>query len=231
MAIPKRPAPLDPAIERAAAAGDVVAMRLRGQHLYESDDNGAAEEWLLAAARAGDAEAMYTLSRVHHDRAVNAFPNGKAHDVTAASWCRRAAEAGWVPAIRAMKSWVDLDEREFWLRKAWETGDPHAPYGLAELFEEEGRPSDAEHWYRVACREPGRFGHSARGDLAALLSHQGRFEEAAELLTRNAEEGSSAAAEHLSDVLDELGRVEEAAHWRERIDGLRAAEHEQEPLL
>ncbi|MEU7072996.1 hypothetical protein AB0B30_28080 [Streptomyces narbonensis] len=227
MAIPKRPGPLDPAVERAAEAGDVVAMRLRGQHLYASGDNHAAEEWLLAAARAGDAEAMYSLSHVYHDRVFQ----DEAHDVTAGAWCRRAAEAKYVPAIRAMSSWVDLDEREFWLRKAWETGDLGAAYDLAGLFEEEGRPSEAEHWYRIACREPGHGGHVARGSWAAYLVYQGRFEDAAELLAQNAGEGSSAAARFLSDVLERLGRTEEAAAWRERVDSLRAAEHEQELLL
>lgn len=47
-----------------------------------------APAWLLAEA--GDAEAMYSLTRVHHDRAVNATPHGKAPSLKAAFWCRRA---------------------------------------------------------------------------------------------------------------------------------------------
>ncbi|MGW7314727.1 hypothetical protein ACWGJN_15960, partial [Streptomyces sp. NPDC054865] len=113
MAIPKRPEPLDPRVEPAAEAGDIAAMRQLGQYLHECGD-AAAEKWLLAAAEAGDAEAMYSLGRVHHGRAVNAAPRGEAHRLSAAAWCRRAAQAGWIPAVRSMHLYVsEQNEREF----------------------------------------------------------------------------------------------------------------------
>ncbi|MEU8773540.1 hypothetical protein [Streptomyces sp. NPDC048606] len=229
MAIPKRPEPLDPQVERAAEAGDVAAMRHVGIHRYESGENAASEKWLLAAAQAGDAEAMYTLSRVHHDRAVSAGLHGKASDVTAASWCRRAAEAGSVDAIRAMRSWAEPDEREFWLRKAVETGDPYAASGLGALLDREGRTAEAEEWHRRAAREPGYHGHKARHELANFLVGQRRLEEAAACLMQNAEEGDSSAARYLGDIYEWLGRADEARSWRLRADVLRAAEPEPNP--
>ncbi|GKQ40532.1 hypothetical protein [Streptomyces sp. A012304] len=231
MAIPERPEPLDPAVETAAAAGDVAAMRQLGQYLYACGSADRAEKWLLAAAEAGDAEAMYTLSRVHHDRAVRATPHGRAHDLTAASWCRRAAEAGSVSAIRGMSSWADPGEREFWYREAIRTGDPYAPSSLAGLLAEEGRTAEAEHLYREDTDVPGLIGDFARQELAYLLMRQGRLEEAAGYWTRNAQAGSSEAARQLAGVLEELGRPEEAAVWRGRVDALRAREREDEPPL
>ncbi|MEV7526728.1 hypothetical protein [Streptomyces sp. NPDC091371] len=231
MAIPKRPEPLEPWVEQAAEAGDVAAMKRLGQYLYQtgSEGNAPAERWLLAAAEAGDAEAMYSLTRLHHDRAVNATPHGQAHDLTAASWCRRAAQAGWIPAIQSMDAYAaDQDEREFWLRKAVETGAPWAPSTLADVLDEMGRTSEAEHWYRRAADEPGRIGLSAREYLGDFLLRQGRLEEAAECWKQLAEAGEPAGAWHRAYVLDKLGQSEEAATWRQRGDALQAAKRAQE---
>lgn len=228
MAIWQPPKPLAPETESAAEAGDVPAMRQLGKYLYESRKPGKAEKWLLAAAEAGDAEAMYTLSKLHHDRASRETPYGKAHDLVAASWCRRAAEKGWVPAIRSMRSWADPEEHESWIRKAMETGDPHAPSALAHLLDEEGRTSEAEHWYREVSRRPDYIGFHARDYLADFLLRQGRLEEAAQHWRQNAEAGSSAAAHQLVYVLEKLGDLEEADRWRQQIDLLRAREREEE---
>ncbi|MEU6986494.1 tetratricopeptide repeat protein [Streptomyces sp. NPDC046324] len=232
MAIPKRPEPLEPWVEAAAEAGDVAAMKRLGQYLYAtgSQGNAPAEKWLRAAAEAGDAEAMYSLTSVHHDRAVNATPHGKDHSLKAASWCRRAAQAGWIPAIRSMHAYAaDQDESEFWLRKAVETGDPRAPSNLADVLDEMGRASDAEHWYRRAIQEPGRIGLSARESLGDFLLRQGRLEEAAECWKQLAEAGEPAGAWHRAYVLEILGRPEEAVTWRQQGDALHAARRAEEP--
>lgn len=232
MAIPKRPDPLEPWVEPAAEAGDVAAMKLLGQYLYAtgSGGNAPAEKWLLAAAEAGDAEAMYSLMRVHHHRAVNAAPHGKAHQLKAALWCRRAAEAGWIPAIQSMHAYAaDRDESAFWLRKAVETGDPWAPLNLAHVLDELGQASEAEHWYGRATQDPGGIGLSARESLGDFLLRQGRLEEAAECWKELAEAGEPAGAWHRAYVLGILGRPEEAATWQQRGDALHAAERAQEP--
>ncbi|NSC25542.1 hypothetical protein FM076_32065 [Streptomyces albus subsp. chlorinus] len=219
---------MDPDVEAAAEAGDVVAMRQLGKYLFESRDSEPAEPWLLAAADAGDAEAMYVLSRVHHDRAVRASPHGTAHDSVAGAWCRRAAEAGHVEAIRSMSAWAALDEQEFWFRRAFETGDLFAACQLAGLLEENGRTAEAEHWYREAVHEPGRSGHLTRDHFAHFLMKEGRLEEAARLWRQNAEEGSSEAARQLAGVLVRLGRLKDAFLWRRRIGPLRARERAEE---
>lgn len=232
MAIPQRPEPLEPWVEPAAEAGDVDAMKRLGQYLYEtgSQGNAPAEKWLLAAAEAGDAEAMYSLTSVHHDRAVNAAPHGKAHSLKAASWCRRAAQAGWIPAIHSMHAYAaDQDESEFWLRKAVETGDPWAPSILADVLDKMGRASDAEHWYRRATHETGHIGLSARESLGDFLLRQGRLEEAAECWKQLAEAGEPAGAWHRAYVLKILGRPDEAATWQQHGDALQAAKRAREP--
>ncbi|WUT01066.1 hypothetical protein OHA46_32140 [Streptomyces sp. NBC_00708] len=228
MAIWQRPEPLNPETESAAEAGYVPAMRQLGKYLYESRKPDQAEKWLLAAAEARDAEAMYTLSKLHHDRASRESPDGKAHDLAAASWCRRAAEQGWVPAIWSMRSWADSEEHESWIRKAMETGDPHAPSALAHLLAEEGRTSEAEHWYREESRRPDSIGFHARDYLADFLLRQGRLEEAAQHWRQNAEAGSSAAAHKLAYVLEKLGEIEEADRWRRQADLLRVREREED---
>ncbi|MFD9722537.1 hypothetical protein [Streptomyces sp. NPDC059072] len=232
MAIPKRPEPLEPWVEPAAEAGDVAAMKRLGQYLCRTGSKGdaASEKWLLAAAEAGDAEAMYSLTRVHHGRAVNAAPHGQDHQLTAASWCRRVAQAGWIPAIQSMPTYAaDQDEREFWLRKAVETGDPWAPLNLAGVLDEMGRASEAEHWYRRAMDDPGPIGLPARDSLGDFLLRQGRLEEAAECWKQLAEAGEPAGAWHRAHVLEKLGRPEEAATWRQQGDALHAAQRAQEP--
>ncbi|MFF5809160.1 hypothetical protein [Streptomyces sp. NPDC012746] len=228
MAIPTRPKPLDLSVEPAAEAGDTAAMKQLGQYLYECGDAGA-EKWLLAAAEAGDAEAMYSLVRVHHDRAVNAAPRGEAHHAMATSWCRRAAQAGWIPAIRSMHRFAaEQDECEFWLRKSVESGDPWAPLSLADLLDEMGRAFEAERWYLTAIEDPGYIGLSARDSMGDFLLRQGRLEEAAECWRQLAEAGEPAGAWHRAYVLDRLGRPEEAATWRQRGDAMRAAKRAQE---
>ncbi|MGW6976940.1 hypothetical protein [Streptomyces sp. NPDC054952] len=203
-------------------------MKQLGKHLHESGCDGAAEKWLLIAVQSGDAEVMDVLWRVHRDRAVNATRHGTAHDATAAVWCRRAAEAGWVAAIRSVSSWAEPDEREFCLRKAVETVGPYAGTSLADLLDEEGRTAEAEQWYRGSCRESGLIGRHARNDLAHLLMRQGRLEEASGYWTTDVEAGSSVAAGLPAGVLERPGRPEEAGLWRRRVDVLRVRERARE---
>ncbi|WP_351235346.1 hypothetical protein [Streptomyces sp. NPDC002133] len=217
----------DPNLELAAEAGDVGAMKALGKHLYESHAGlEHAERWLLAAAEAGDHEAMYRLSRVCWDLAVNRHPNGNADEARSADWCRRAAQAGWPEAVRAM-GWtrgLSADEREFWLRCAVEGGDLWAMTSLAELAKKRKRLDDAEHWYRMAIAHGVSY---VRTDLAYLLTRQGRLSEAEECVRPEAEAGSARGAWQLADVLKELGRMQEASAWRETYEVLRAREIEE----
>lgn len=217
----------DPNLELAAEAGDVGAMKALGKHLHESRGGlEHAERWLLAAAEAGDHEAMYHLSGIYGDLAVNRHPNGDADEARSADWCRRAAQAGWPEAVRAMswQSGISDDEREFWLRRAGEGGDPWAMTSLAELAEKRKRPEDAEHWYRMAVAHGMSF---VRTHLAYLLMRQGRLGEAEECVRPEAEAGSVRGARQLAEVLEQLGRQQEASAWRETHEALRAREIEE----
>ncbi|WP_146228934.1 sel1 repeat family protein [Streptomyces sp. NWU339] len=217
----------DPNLELAAEAGDVGAMKTLGKHLHESPGGlEHAERWLLAAAEAGDHEAMYHLSEVYWDFAISRRSNGDADKARSVDWCRRAARAGWPEAVRAMgrKSGISGNEREFWLRHAGEDGDPWAITSLAELAEKRKRPEDAEHWYRMAIAHGLS---SVRTDLAYLLMRQGRLSEAEECVRPEAEAGSVRGAWQLADVLEQLGRQQEASAWRETYEALRAREIEE----
>ncbi|MFI1398631.1 hypothetical protein [Streptomyces sp. NPDC020681] len=216
----------DPNLEMAAEAGDVGAMKALGIHLYDSGGSGKlAEKWLLAAAEAGDPEAMYRLSGIYWDRAVNRHPNGGADEVRSADWGRRAARAGWPEAVSAMgvQSGVSAEEREFWLRRAVEAGDLWAMTSLAELAEKHKRLDDAEHWYRMAIDHGVSY---VRPSLSYLLMRQGRLSEAEQCVRPEAEAGSVRGAWQLADVLEQLGRTQEAAAWRERYEALKAREIE-----
>lgn len=208
----------DPNLELAAEAGDIGAMKALGELYGSRGSRELAERWLLTAAETGDPEAMYCLSEIYRDRA-----NGKDDTARSADWCRRAAQAGWPKAVRAMgrKSGISAEEQEFWLRRAVEGGDLWATTSLARLAEDQKRPDDAENWYRMAIDHGV---HHARMDLSYLLMRQGRLSEAEECLRPEADAGSSAAAGQLADVLEELGRMKEAAAWRETYEVLRAFE-------
>ncbi|WP_406727383.1 hypothetical protein WJ438_26010 [Streptomyces sp. GD-15H] len=217
----------DPNLELAAEAGDVGAMKALGKHLYASRGGlEHAERWLLAAAEAGDHEAMYHLSRIYWDLAGNRRPNGDADEARSVDWCRRAAQAGWPEAVRAMgwTSGISGDEREFWLRRAVEYGDLWAMTSLAELAEKRKQPEDVEHWYRMAIAHGMS---SVRTDLAHLLMRQGRLSEAEECVRPEAEAGSVRGVWQLADVLEQLGRQQEASAWRETYEALRAREIEE----
>ncbi|MFE7749348.1 hypothetical protein [Streptomyces sp. NPDC057428] len=210
----------------AAEAGDVGAMKAVGKHLYESRSPRDAERWLLGASEAGDPEAMYLLSRIYWNQAVNRHPNGEADKARSADWCRRAAQAGWPAAASAMgtMSGISAEEREYWLRRTAEGGDLWAMTSLAELAERQERPDHAEHWYRVAIDHG--MSH-VRTQLSRLLMRQGRLGEAEQCVRPQAEAGSVAGAGQLADVLRELGRTQEAAAWRERYEVRRAREFEE----
>lgn len=216
---------LDPHLELAAEAGDVGAMTALGKHLHRSPGRwDRAERWLVAAAEAGDPEAMYCLSRLYWERAVWE-PNGEAYRAGSVEWCRRAVQAGWFEAVELMgiKRGISAEERELWLRRALEGGNRSAMTGLARLARERERPDEAEHWYQMAI-DHGLS--SVRGELAFLLLDQGRPSEAEECVRREAEAGSWEAAGHLAAVLRELGRTQEAATWQEKCDARRARDTE-----
>lgn len=212
----------DPNLVLAAEAGDVVAMKVLGRFLYRSGGRELAERWLLVSAESGDPEAMFYLSRVYEDRAVNRRPHADADEARAANWCRRAAQAGWTEAMSRMGGHrgISTEEQEFWLRRAAGAGDWPAMTALARLADKQKRPDDAEHWYRMA------IDHSAswvvRTSFSDRLMRQGRLSEAEALLRPEAEAGSTEDARQLADILNKLGGKQEASAWQEKHEVLRA---------
>lgn len=209
----------DQNIELAAEAGDPGAMRVLGRYLRTVPEPRSnrleAERWLLAAAEAGDPEAMFELAWVYLDRG---------DDDAWMSWCRRAAEGGWGGALRAMVSiTAGTDEEESWLRRAAADGARHEMRRLADMLAGKGRADEAEHWYRAAIAHGLS---SARGDFASFLIAQDRPAEAEEYVRAEAEAGSWSAAGRLAEILDRLGRTDEAAEWRARADPLGAPTYE-----
>ncbi|MFC8433395.1 tetratricopeptide repeat protein [Streptomyces sp. NPDC057253] len=213
MAALKGPGRPDQNIELAAKAGDPGAMRVLGQYLQTAPepctDRVEAERWLLAAAEAGDPEAMFELAWVFRERA---------DDDAWMSWCRRAAEAGWVGAMRAMALITSgTDEEEFWLRRAASGGARPEMLRLANMLAGKGQATEAEQWYHAALTHGLA---SARHDLASFLIAQDRPAEAETYVKAEAEAGSQAAATRLAEALERLGRVDEAAEWRTRAETL-----------
>jgi TPR repeat protein len=166
---------MDPNVELAAQAGDAAAMRILGEHYdYYKGSWEVAGKWLLAAAEAGDPQAMYELAV--HDRRMGTSAHDQDGVLVGIDWRRRAAEAGHVQAMTDMI--VDSEspgEKEFWQRRAAEGGDPSSMLWLGRWLEEEGQTAEAEQWYRAAIDSDypvaGRF-------LADLLIRQGRLVEA-----------------------------------------------------
>ncbi|MGY6021657.1 tetratricopeptide repeat protein [Streptomyces spinosirectus] len=223
MAALRVPGKPDQNIELAAQAGDPGAMRVLGQYLHTAPEPHAdpeeAERWLLAAAEAGDPEAMHELSWVHQKRSMRKHhPDNQADEAAWMNWSRRAAEAGWVDAMRTMALiTADTDEEESWLRRAADGGARRETLRLADVLTRKGETAEAEQWYHAAIA---RGVASARHRLASFLIAQDRPAEAEQHLRAEAETGSWAAAGQLAEVLERLGRADEAAEWRARAEAL-----------
>ncbi|GAA5023343.1 tetratricopeptide repeat protein [Streptomyces siamensis] len=214
MAALKVPGKPDQNIELAAQAGDPAAMRVMGHYLQTAlephADQVEAERWLLASAEAGDPEAMFNVSWIYHERAV---------DAAWMSWCRRAAEAGCVGAMRAMAViTADTDEEESWLRRAAGGGARGEMLRLADLLTRKRQEAEAEQWYHA----PIAHGlSSARTDFASFLIAQDRPADAEQYVRVEAEAGSWAAARRLAEVLEKLGRANCSRQGRRVVVGWR----------
>ena len=88
-------------------------------------------------------------------------------------------------------------------------GDPRAMYKLARLFKKNGRPDEAERWFRRAA-DAGHPG--ALFNLGNLAYEDGRHREAEHWLTEAAEAGHPSAAYVLSKLLRE-DNPQEAGKW------------------
>ncbi|MGR0319465.1 tetratricopeptide repeat protein [Agromyces sp. ZXT2-3] len=126
---------------RAAEAGDAdAAVKMAGECLQRGQvdeslrwfglakaggaHEAAAVHQVLTSATAGDANSMATLGDMM--RAAN-------NEEQAASWYRRAADAGHGPAAFALGAIIGTDALIQWLSEARQTGNPAARYVLREI--------------------------------------------------------------------------------------------------
>ncbi|WP_461091192.1 tetratricopeptide repeat protein, partial [Streptomyces incanus] len=221
MAVSNVPGGLDPNVELAAQVGDAAAMTMLGQYHYSKGLLDLAEQWLLAAAEAGDPEAMYDLAwlyEIFYPERMKKSPYDQAERPVFTYWRGRAAEAGHFGAQQDMVVRSTIPDE---YREAAEGGSPSSMFYLALLLMEKGQATEAEHWFRAAIDNGDT---SARRRLATLLIRQDRLSEAERYARPEAEAGSSVAARQLADLLEKLGRAEEAAVWRAQVETLRARE-------
>ncbi|MFH8776336.1 tetratricopeptide repeat protein [Streptomyces sp. NPDC017958] len=174
----------DPGLEQAAEFGDPRAM-MRLARFFERRDPDQAQRWLHDAVEAGESEAMYRLAELLTARQQD----------QARHWYRRAAEAEHLQAMYAMgTTGDDLEERGRWLRRAAQKGHVDAKLELGRALRDRELPEEAERWLRAAAEDGGEqwvepldpakidagLGprHQACLDLVALLTAQGRLDEA-----------------------------------------------------
>ncbi|MFI9585765.1 tetratricopeptide repeat protein [Streptomyces sp. NPDC052236] len=192
--------------ERAAAAGDVEALRGIANMLIGLGRTEEATGWYERAAAAGDAEALRWV-------ATHQAFSGDVSRVL--DWYRRA---GTPEALRWAGNMLDLagctDEALDWFERAAVAGDDDALRWAANMLEREDRLDEALHWYEKAVRT---------GDLEALRwaaniqIARGRLEDAIDWHQRAASSGKIEVLRRTASFLATEGRVEEAIAWYERV--------------
>jgi TPR repeat protein len=140
---------------RAAEGGHVDSMKLlallldREDRLVRIFRSLEAETW-WRAADAGDLQSMHYLGRAMWHRGL--LDDGQ-------GWTRRAAEAGYVPAMADLGDALvyrafyegPAEEALEWYQRGAEAGDAEAMYSLGAQFDRQGQTADAEHWFRRAA--------------------------------------------------------------------------------
>ncbi|GIJ43650.1 hypothetical protein Val02_05360 [Virgisporangium aliadipatigenens] len=210
----------EPWFQALVEAGDTRAMVCVGDAAYTDHRPAEAEPWYLKAAERGDTEAMLRLAQFHWDARVSASRTGD--DAEMRRWLLAAADGGNVAAMTRLAAHSTGAERERWYRRAAEAGDTWAAVSLADLLAERDG-AEAERWYRRAMTDGGLF---AATRLARLFDRQERFDEAVEAYRAAAEAGATEAMAPLIDLLERLGRSDEAGGWQRRLDAELASRSE-----
>ena len=177
-----------PWVEAAAKYGMRRAMVFWGQILLDgsggvAQDRAAAVEWFRIAATAGEAEGMNMLGRCHE------LGWGVAADqAEAAAWFRRAAAAGldWGQYnlgnmhFRGRGVPEDRAEALRWYRAAAAQGHAKSINMVARFLEEGWEaPPDPQEAARLYALSAERGDFRGQFNLAALLTAEGRIEDAA----------------------------------------------------
>ncbi len=190
-------------LEIAAESGDVEAMYYLGEanRLLSRGLSQAALDWYYQAAQHGDPHAMLRLFDGGACELGDVCPeNGDDWPQAALELTLPKAEAGDPDAMAALYDIYyyvkepDEDEAMKWLRRAADAGHVESMHLLGEIArnDEEGYTNDterleaAEVWFRKAAE--GGYAPSMN-DLAVVLSHLGRHEEAWEWMSKASEAG------------------------------------------
>ncbi|WP_407286787.1 tetratricopeptide repeat protein [Streptomyces sp. BP-8] len=136
----------------AVTAGYAPAVAGYATLLFLWNSREYAEVWLRRAADAGDKRAAEVL----HDAYDSPAPTD-----TDEQEFRSHADEGREFAPGNLGVFLELrgrtDEAQRWYREAYETGDAHGAFRLAELHKKAGEPDQAQAWYRKAA-EMGHLG-------------------------------------------------------------------------
>jgi TPR repeat protein len=133
---------------RAAASGDVLAMRDAATMLYEHDADSALRQWLYRpAAEAGDPEAMAELGELLYRHSVE-----EGHDREGWLWLQRALDTGSVRALSHVAFDCEekghLDQAERLYLRGVEAGDPYAMLMFANMLSDQEDYERAATYYR-----------------------------------------------------------------------------------
>lgn len=204
-------------LERAAEAGRVDALFVRGVVEESAGDQRAAYDWWLRAAEAGDGDAMFNLS-------VSAKEAGDAGNATA--WLVRAAEAGNGAAmhnlgVQALET-GETAAAEAWFERAADTGRADSMLALADLLERRDENVQAAQWYAKALATAGGNGE-IEYRYAVCLGKAGDEEQAKVHLLRAATLKHAPATAVLGDLARAAGSRDEAAYWYTTAADLGAA--------
>jgi TPR repeat protein len=165
-------------------------------------------EQVLAAAQAGDPEAMNRLGILLGRR-------GQRDEAT--GWLQRAAEAGNLKAMhnvgRVLFTNGDLDTAEVWLRKAVDQGNSDALTTLGSVLVRKGDKAEGE----SVLRSRAEIGDDrAKYSLGGMLYLRGDTEEALVWIEQAAEHGLTVAMVLLAKISYERGDSQRGDEWRRR---------------
>ncbi|KOX33449.1 hypothetical protein ADK67_06185 [Saccharothrix sp. NRRL B-16348] len=185
-----------------ADAGDTLALGAAARLLTGAGRDEAALAWLQERAEAGDAGAWREIALIwkragrkaealtYYDRAV-----------------REGDELAHMWGAEMLKLAGDKAAALTWYKRAADAGATYAPLHAAKILQEAGRVEEALDWYeRAAPTDPGELSKAA-----SMLRDVGRQEDALAWYRRAADAGDGSALRSTAELLEEMGRAEEAA--------------------
>jgi TPR repeat protein len=184
---------------RAAASGDVPAMRDAATILYEHDADGALRQWLYRpAAEAGDPDAMAELGELLYRHSVE-----DGHDREGWDLLQRALDAGSVRALSYVAFDCEekghLDQAERLYLRGVDAGDADAMLMFANMLSDQEDFERAETYYRRAIASGSVV---ALTNLAVMHHLRGNWADAARLYRRAVEAGDGTPLTQLLMLVD-----------------------------